>query len=200
MRFVFAAVTLFGCLLFTGISVAKPISARRDLSGISEEISARSSTRLIAPRNTPPTVAVEFVVKLPKPEGTTISELEERVFGFVEKWIKELMKRAQEGKVIPSLTGAEISFFETVTTKPKVMNVGLSGRRLVWFTYTCADELCPGYVSLDTYTDTRGVLFDSKAQIVFPRQYTDEESEVISELMKFPKSPVVKAKTGEKKQ
>ncbi|KAF9071894.1 hypothetical protein BDP27DRAFT_1401233 [Rhodocollybia butyracea] len=49
MRFTFAAATLFGYLLSTDICAAKPISARRDLSSISEGITARSATKLITP-------------------------------------------------------------------------------------------------------------------------------------------------------
>ncbi|KAF9066308.1 hypothetical protein BDP27DRAFT_1365724 [Rhodocollybia butyracea] len=130
MRFPFAAAAaLFGCLglLSNGICAAKPLSARRDLSSISEEITARSLTGLTLARR-------QKLPKLPRVEFLSVGG---RVEALSAKEIKAVKKtKAQQAKVLPA---GDLLFFRNVKMTPEVVTLK-EGRRVVWFVYITCDD------------------------------------------------------------
>ncbi|KAF9066310.1 hypothetical protein BDP27DRAFT_1365726 [Rhodocollybia butyracea] len=174
MRFPFAAAAaLLGCLLSTGICAAKPISARRDLSIISEEITARSITglslvRRYKHRKLP---RVEFQPK----EGA--QEMAPRTITKAKKCIEKFVKKAQDEKVINK---GDLPYFKGRGMKAKVntrgMGPGGKDWHVVWFVYIFRDDKLQekewtGYVPADDEEDHMLLarLLDETGKVVFPK-------------------------------
>ncbi|KAF9056839.1 hypothetical protein BDP27DRAFT_1433432 [Rhodocollybia butyracea] len=190
MRFTFAAATLLGCLLSTGICAANPISARRDLSSSSGEIVARSATEQITPaRRGHPAVLAE-----PKVEGAVVKWLEKpggvklkfRVDPRAPRDVWYFVKAAQEAGKIAKGQVQFPTADKSHNLRAHKLNTGgartrYDSNRVVYFTYTGpaystdpskpanktdpAQELW-GYIPT-TSSALRATLFDEKNETVF---------------------------------
>ncbi|KAF9071890.1 hypothetical protein BDP27DRAFT_1418701 [Rhodocollybia butyracea] len=182
MRFTFAAATLLGCLLSTGICVANPISARRDLSSSSGEIVARSPTELITPVRRVDTAKVDWLER-PEEGFNVKDEIKQKAISS-EKYISDAVAQAQRDRAIPS---GPVEYFKKVDLKPHekvdVLEAKSTNKEyVIYFTYTGAKKLW-GYVSLAAAPlYGRVVLFDSE-EIVFPK-LTGEKGEAALQLTK----------------